>query len=261
MFRRNKKLLVYFLILLAPLFLLFSRSPLIRLVKISVIETNQGPFGFVVGIANEIKKILLYHHTYQQYQQTKKEAESLKARLVGQQEVLLENKRYQRLLEFKGSLVFSSVAATVIGRDPSNWNAAVILDKGEKDGLSVGLPVVNALGVVGKITEVTPKTSKVLLLTDPSFGVAGLIQRSREGGLIAGTLQGYCRMKYLSIQADVQKGDVVISSRLSSSFPEGLLIGKVFKITENLSSPGKEAWIEPAVSISQLEEVLVIKKK
>jgi len=258
--KRNQKLLVYSLILFVPFFFLFSKSPAVVPFKLKLFETVSFPLKIVSIPFQEIKKFFLYHYTYDQYQKLKKDYAALRARLIGLDEVFIENKRYEKLLEFKRNLVFSSVAANVIGRDPSNWNAVVLIDKGERDGLTPGMPVVNALGVVGKISEVTSKSSKVILLNDPGFSVAAVVQRSREGGLISGTLQGLCRMRYLSAGADIKTGDIVVTSRLSSSFPEGLLIGKVISLEESQSSPGAECLIQPAVSSSQFEEVLVIKK-
>ena len=260
MFKRNQKLLVYSLILLVPFFFLFSQSPAVNPLKLQFLEVVSFPLKIISIPFQEIKKIFLYHDTYHQYQKLKKDYAALRARLIGLDEVSLENKRYEKLLEFKRNLVFSSVAANVIGRDPSNWNAVVLIDKGERDGLAPGMPVVNALGVVGKISEAASKTSKVILLNDPGFAVAAVVQRSREGGLISGTLQGLCRMRYLSVGADIKSGDIVVTSRLSSSFPEGLLIGTVISVEESRSSPGVECLIQPAVSSSQFEEVLVIKK-
>ncbi len=261
MFKRNQKLLVYSLLLLIPFLLLWCKpSAVVDPFKLNVMELSAGPLKVISFPFQEIKKILLYHYTFNQYQKLKKDYESLKARLIGFDEVLIENKRYEKLLEFKRNLIFSSVASNVIGRDPSNWNAVMVIDKGQRDGLQVGMPVVNPLGVVGKIAEVSARTSKVILLSDPSFSVAGIVQRSREGGLISGTLQGFCRMRYLSVGADIKAGDIVVTSLLSSSFPEGLLIGQVISVEESKSSPGVECLIQPAVSSSQFEEVLVIKK-
>ncbi len=229
-------------------------------IRLDVVETTSGPLKVILIPFVEFKKILLYHQTFKDYQRLTKDYEALKARLVGMEEVAIENKRYEKLLDFKRNLVFSSIVAGVIGRDPTNWNAAIIIDKGEVDGISIGMPVVNPLGVVGKVAEVTKRTSKVILLTDPSFSVAAIIQRSREGGLVSGTLQENCRMRYLAPDADIKKGDVVVTSRLSSSFPEGLLIGEVIGVEESKSAPGVEGVIASAVLTSQLEEVIVIKK-
>ena len=134
----------------------------------------------------------------------------------------------------------------------------MIIDKGQANGIRQGMPVVNALGVVGKIAEVGQDSSKVVLLTDPQFSVAALIQRPRESGLVSGTLQGVCRMRYIRTVAKIHIGDKVITSKLSSSFPEGLLIGEIISINNHPSKPAVEALIKPSVTFSQIEEILVI---
>ena len=260
MFNRNQKLLIYSLVFVIPFFLLISKPPILDPLKSQVVQSSSLPLQIISFPFQELKKLLFYHWTFNQYQRLKKENETLKARLTGMEEVLIDNKRYERLLDFKRNLIFSSVAANVIGRDPSNWSSAMIIDKGTKEGIEPGMAVVDPLGVVGKVAEVTQKTGKVVLLNDPSFSVAGLVQRSREGGLISGTLQGLCRMRYLSPEADIVVGDTVITSRLSSSFPEGLLIGTVIAVEPSKTSPGIECLLQPATSASQFEEVLIIKK-
>ncbi len=203
--------------------------------------------------------MFFYHRTYEEYRRLKREVDSLKSRLIGLDEILQENQRYEQLLNFKRSLVYSSVAANVIGRDPTNFNQAMIIDRGERDGLTIGMPVVNAQGVVGKIAEVGQKTSKIILLTDPQFSVAAVLQGLRVGGVVSGTLQGICRMRYLSSSQNMTIGDKVVTSQLSSSFPEGLLIGEVVAIKTNENRPTVECLIKPSVSFFQVEEVLIIK--
>ena len=208
----------------------------------------------------EIKKILFYHSTFNKYIKLKEEMAISKGKLIVQEEIFWENKRLKGLLDLKTNSKYPMLAAKVIGRDPANWGATIYIDRGEKDGMKQGMPVVNALSVIGKIQEVGKNVSKVMLLTDPTFSVAALLQRTREGGLISGTLQGVCRMRYLSLEADIHVGDKVITSNLSSSFPEGLLIGEVMGIEENRNSPTMECLVQPAVSLSEIEEVLIIKK-
>lgn len=209
----------------------------------------------------ELKKIALFHVTYDRYIKLKQDSGILQTKLIQQEEILAENKRLKGLLDLKFSAKYPMIAANVIGRDSSNWNAIIIIDRGQKDGLRPGMAVIDTANVVGKILEVGRNTAKVMLLSDPSFSVAAILQRSRETGLVSGSLQGSCRMRYLSPEADIRAGDVVITSTLSSSFPEGLLIGEVIRIEESQASPTMECLLRPAASLSQLEEVLVIKNK
>jgi len=258
-FRTNRKNLIYLCIFLAAFFLLFTGSKSFQGFKSGIINIAAVPIRILSFPIREAKKILYYHRTFDEYKRLKEEADVLKARLVGLEEVIRENTRLEDLLKFKRTLVYSSVVASVIGRDPSYWNSTMIIDKGEKDGIRQGMPVVNALGVVGKIAEVSGGTSKVVLLTDSQFSVAALIQRPRESGLVSGTLKGVCRMKYIRARAKIHIGDKVITSKLSSSFPEGLLVGEVIAIDDNPKKPTVECLVQPSVAFSQIEEVLVIK--
>ncbi len=256
----NRKNLIYCGILLVTFFLLFSNAKSFYGFKSGVVKASLLPIRIISYPINEVKKILFYHRTFDEYKRLKEKTEVLKARLVGLEEVVRENTRFEKLLKFKRNLVYASVVANVIGRDPSYWNSTMIIDKGEVDGIEQGMPVVNALGVVGKISEVSGETSKVILLADPQFSVAALVQNPRESGLVSGTLQGVCRMKYIRTDAQIKVGDLVITSKLSSSFPEGLLIGEIIKIYDDAKMPTVECLVRPSVAFSQLEEVLVIMK-
>jgi len=202
--------------------------------------------------------MLFYHRTFDEYKKLRREVEVLKARMIGMDEVIRENTRLEKLLEFKRQLIYPSIPASVIGRNPSQWNSTIVINKGEKDGIIQGFPVVNALGVVGKVSEVDKNKSKVILLTDPQFSVAALIQRPRESVLVSGSLQGLCRIRYLGEDADIKIGDQVITSKLSSSFPESLYVGEIVDIKTKFNASQKEYIVQPAVTFSQLEEVLVI---
>ena len=258
MFKKNQKNLIYLCILLFPFLLFFLRPQSLSAVKASIIDFTSFPLRLFSLSIQEAKKVLYYHYTFDEYKRLKNENGVLKSRLIGLEEVIRENTRLEKLLEFKRHLIYSSVVASVIGREPSHWNSSLIIDKGADDGIKQGQPVVNALGVVGKITEVNRVTSKVIFLTDPQFSVAALIQRPRESGLVSGSLQGVCRLRFLNENADIQAGDKVITSKLSSSFPEGLYIGEISQIQKDPEDLSVECIIQPAVSFSQIEEVLVI---
>ena len=217
------------------------------------------PVRMVLFPFEEVKKVLVYHHTYNEYLKFKKRAGLLEIERIAAEEFMKENKRLKGLLDLKQTLPFQSVAAEVVGRDSSQWSSVIIIDKGEKDGIKAGMPVVDTSSILGKIWEVGKNTSKVLLINDPTFSVAAILERSRESGLITGTLQGTCRMRYLAPQADIRIGDRVLTSEISSFFPAGFLIGEVQEIQESLEGPSMECLVIPTASLSQIEEVLIIK--
>ena len=260
MLRDNQKNIIYILILVIPFLLFVGQSRFFTAVKFGFITVATVPIKIISFPIREFKKVLYYHRTFEAYKSLRKEVGYLKARLIGIDELSKENARLDELLRLKRNLVFSSVAANVVGREPSYWNNSMIIDRGEEHGITVGQPVVSAQGVVGKIFEVSATTAKVILVTDPQFSLAALAQRTRESGLVSGTLDGNCRMSYIDSDARIRPGDKIITSKLSSSFPESLMIGTVMDVVENSRELTMEAIIEPAVPLSQLEEVLVILK-
>ncbi len=260
MFKKFQKNLIYLLLIFLPFYFFFIRNHSFSRFKFNITQLAKGPIYLVSFPLGEMKKILFYHRTFDEYIRLRKNVELFKARFVGMDEVMRENARLEKLLDFKRKLIYSSVAANVIGREPAYWNSSILIDRGQKDGIKEGMPVVNALGVVGKVAEVSENQSKVILLTDSQFSVAALVQRTRESGLVSGTLQGICRMRYIRQDAKVQVGDKIITSKLSFSFPENLIVGEVTSVHENPRGPSVECTIQPAVSFSQIEEVLVILK-
>jgi len=258
--KANKKLVVYLLIFALPFALLFLDQEKVQPFKMQIVERTFSPIAVILFPFEEIKKIIFYHGTYNKYLKLKKETDILKGKLLSQNEIVRENARLKSLLDLKGTLSYPTIASRVVGRDLSHWNSIAIIDKGESDGLKPGMAVVSPLGVVGKIAEVGKKKSKVILISDPDFSVAAVIERTRETGLVTGTLRGLCQMQYLSLGADVKKGDRVVTASLSSSFPEGFLVGTVIDVDGDGDSSTTQCLIAPAVLPGRLEEVLIIKK-
>ena len=255
---RYKKF-IYLFVFLIPFYFFFIRAQSFNPLKAQFVQILKGPIRIISVPLKEIKKILYYHYIFDEYKKIKAERDILKSRLIGMDELLLENNRLRDLLHLKKSLVYSSVSANVIGRSPSRWSSSIIIDQGKEEGIKQGMPVVNELGVVGKIAEVYDKSSKVILLIDPQFSVGALIRSTRESGSVSGALGDFCRMKYLNEDARINLGDDVITSKISSDFPAGLLIGHIMSVEETKNGL-LECRIKPAVSLSILEEVLVIVK-
>lgn len=260
MARKLSKNLLYVLLLLVPIFLLVVRPAFLNEGKNTVVEGAITPLSIIAWPFMELKKLVLYHVTYEEYIRLKRENGGLWAKITNARELLLENKRLSGLLDFKRELPYETESAVVIGRDPTNWNAVLIIDKGRRSGIKIGMPVVNPSGVVGKVIETGDHISKVILVSDPNFNVAAVAQESRESGLLSGTLQGMCRLRYLPEDATVQVGEKVVTSKLSSTFPDGILIGTVVSIQNHPGTTGTECLVRPATFPSRAEEVLILKK-
>ena len=170
----------------------------------------------------------------------------------------LMGKRLALLLEFQQDESIRTVAAKIIGRSPSNWYQGIILNKGEAAGIREQMGVMTPAGVVGRIVRTSGSTSIALLVVDPNVAIAGMIQRTRDEGIVQGTSEGLVRMKYLPPHAPVKKGDDVVTSGLTGGFPREVPIGKVSRVEESEDNLFQTAEIVPAVQFRYLDEVLIV---
>jgi len=167
-----------------------------------------------------------------------------------------QNQQLRDLLDFKGDQKQQGLAAPPIGRSADHWWQQVILGRGKSDGVSNGDIVVAPGGVVGRIFEVSPNTSRVLLLSDPSSRVGATISRSRFMGYARGTSANRAVMEFFDKVPDVRRGDVVVTSSFSCFFPAGLPIGRVESVDLS-KSPAPEAVINLSAPINSLEWAII----
>jgi|DewCreStandDraft_1066081.scaffolds.fasta_scaffold00849_3 rod shape-determining protein MreC len=173
-------------------------------------------------------------------------------------EILETDRRLAELLKFRTNFLGDAQAAMVIARDPFPAFGTVTISKGEADGVRKGMAVVSPQGVVGRILTTSAHSARVLLITDHNSGVDALVQRTRARGIVEGSLDGRCSMKYLKREEDVTVGDRIITSGLDGVFPKGLLIGEVTHVTRGTRGLLQVAEVRPAARLETLEEVLVL---
>ncbi len=202
----------------------------------------------------------------EEVERLRQENELLNIRLNTLTEVENENERLEVLLnareEYEG---LSPVFAKVIAKDTGVWFDTFAINRGQNDGISTNMAVVNADGLIGRVYEVGMNYSKVLTLIDPRSSVAALIGRTRDNGMMQGittpasdTVE--CYMYYLPNIANVRVGDEVFTSGLDSLFPKGLKIGSVIAISREADTSDKYAVISPACDFSSIEEVYVLRQ-
>lgn len=174
-------------------------------------------------------------------------------------EAEIERTILREQLQFKlANPTYELLAAEVIGRDPSNLLQYIIIDRGANDGVAVGMPVVTARGLVGRVTSVYPQSARVMLLTDPASSVNALIQSSRATGVVQGQGQRGLVMRYIEQSEQVAVGDVVLTSGLGGNFPKRLVIGQVTAVKRNDVEMFQEVQVQSAVRFDRLEIVLVV---
>jgi len=175
-----------------------------------------------------------------------------------------ENARLTELLQLRSNFPsWEMVGARVISASPTYWQDTFIIDKGKNDGIEKDMVVVMGGNVVGRVVEISASTARVMTLIDSQSAISGIIERSRENGIVkglsvVGTESRLCRMEYLSQEADLTPGDRVLTSGLGGIYPKGLLIGEVMEIATGEGEADRYAIVKPAVDLAHIEEVLII---
>jgi rod shape-determining protein MreC len=151
------------------------------------------------------------------------------------------------------------IPATVIGYDPEATQHIITIDRGARDRIARDDGVVTADGAVGRVVEVNPISSKVLLIIDAASKLPAVVQRGRWWAIAVGT-QTRLKLQYISQDAKLRRGDVVVTGE-GRSFHAGTPIGRIAQIaTANAGALDQSAIVEPAVSFGSLSRVLVLAK-
>jgi len=254
-FKISKQNLKY---LFAALIFVISIPYLISLSSNPLQKTTKTPISLFCLLQREARGLLFYHRNYLENERLRNENYLIRGKFTEFKELYQENARLKNLLVFKKKSSFKLIAARVIARAPDNWSSSLLIDKGRYQGIRKGMVAINYQGLVGKVVETGDSISKIVLVNDPGLGISGIIQRTRQEGLVNGTLGGNLIMRYLPEDADISVGDTVVTSELSQSYPKGLIIGKVTNLGKEFSGLNRYAVIKPAAELSNIEELLVI---
>lgn len=207
------------------------------------------------GLGNVVANLTADQETLSELQA---EVDELRARNAELEEEASSAERLQELLDLRDENDLQTVSARIISGSTDSWSATVTLDKGTSSGLSAGMPVTTASGVIGQIVSCSATTSTVRLLSDEASSISAMVQSSRAQGMLSGSASGEVTLELVSTSQEVSTGDVIVTSGLGGVFPKGLPIGKVISVT---SDPG-DLYLDIAVELyadtSRAEEVLVI---
>lgn len=171
-----------------------------------------------------------------------KENEELRRLQLGTANVLLrqqhlehENMRLRALLDMRARLPVAGRIAEILyaARDP--FSRRVIIDKGLQHGIGAGQAVVDDVGVIGQVVRVFPLTAEVLLLTDKDQAIPVEVQRNGLRAILAGAGAGMMELRFLAANAEVQSGDILVTSGLDGVYLPGLPVAKVVKVDRDNS--------------------------
>jgi len=263
--RRNRVVLTSGSLLLISLLLLSAGArtrqridPVASLMREGMRPLQSAVTAAVDGVADTWRMYVALIGVKKENERLRWRILELKQQAVRLAEVEQTDKRLQELLNFRSTIDGSVQAAQIIGRDPQPWFGTVSINKGEADGIHKGMAVVSPFGVVGQTTATSAHTARVLLVTDHNSGIDAVVQRSRARGIVEGTLDSGCVMKYVKRGEDLDVGDRIVTSGLDGIFPKGITIGEVTHVTRGNRGLLQVAEVKPSVPMDRTEEVLVI---
>jgi rod shape-determining protein MreC len=236
------------------------QTRLVRLWAVSAIAPFEKVFLSIGhGVSHTWNNYLDLRHVRQQNQQLQSELDRMRLEQSSLAEDARQGFRLQKLFGFQQKYVSKTVAAHVIGTSGSDLSRVLIIDKGYKDGLRTDMPVITPDGVVGKVRDVFPLTAQVLEINDETSGLGIILTQTRLRGILRGNTAGQTEIIDILPDERIRTGEQVVTSGGDNVYPPGLPVGMVERVVNDPErNPYVAVVVRPAVSLSRLDEVLVI---
>ena len=169
-----------------------------------------------------------------------------------------ENERLRKLLVVKEreSAKGQVVQILYTARDP--FSRKVIVDKGQQSGVVIGQPAIDEAGVVGQVTRVFPFSAEITLITDKDQAVPVQIVRSGQRSVVFGLGNGQLELRYMPANADVQVGDVLVTSGLDSVYLQGFPVARVVNIERDSAYSFARIFCVPIAGVENFGEVMIL---
>lgn len=174
------------------------------------------------------------------------------------QQLEAENVRLRKLLDVKDRQQAKGQVAQILytARDP--FSRRIVVDKGQQDGIAAGLPVIDELGIVGQVTRIYPFVSEVTLITDKDQAIPVQIVRNGLRSVVFGLGSGRLELRYMPANADVEEGDLLVTSGLDGVFLPGFPVARVAKIEREASYSFARILCVPVAAVEAYSEVMIL---
>jgi rod shape-determining protein MreC len=193
----------------------------------------------------------------------REEVDGLRAQQRTYQDVLKENERLRGAMAMAKRCGCRTVGASVVATSASNFQWAITIDAGAQQGIAPDMAVIDASGLVGRVSKVTENYSTVLLISDPSSGVAASVARNKAPGVLRGQGQQDLLFEPVRAGADVRPGDSVVTQGYQGGvFPAGIPIGGVASVDRvSAESLVARVAVQPYADLASLDVVAVVVAK
>lgn len=221
------------------------------------------PTQYITGVFDNVDSLL---NTYEENKRLKSRLEQFAKLQASVNDLASENTRLREIVDKEEDLrKYDPIQATVIARNPDQWEEKVVLDKGTLHDVEVNMAVITAKGLIGKVILTTPFTSTVELLStqNPNYRVSAMVVDETE---VFGLIEGYdderkeLILKRIDSDIEIKKGQLIQSSGLGGIFPKGILIGEITEVTTDDFGLTKMAYVKPSAEFALLDHVMIAKR-
>jgi rod shape-determining protein MreC len=176
------------------------------------------------------------------------------------EQLALENRQLRALLNLRERLPVTTRAAEVLYEAADPYSRKLIVNQGAMQGVRLGSPIMDELGVLGQVTRVYPLLSEITLLTDRDQAISVLNTRTAVRGVAYGEYQGspQLELRYLATNADIEVGDTLTTSGIDGVYPPGLLVGRVTRVERRAGSMFARVLAEPLAQAQGVRHVLLL---
>ena len=170
-----------------------------------------------------------------------------------------QNVRLRELLNSSALVNEKVEVAELIGVDPNPFTHRIIINKGERDGVILGQPVLDARGLMGQVVELMPYTSRVLLLTDTTHSIPVQVNRNGLRAIASGTGNPErLELRHVADTADIKEGDLLVSSGLGQRFPAGYPVATVKEVIHDSGQPFAIVRAVPTAALNRSRYLLLV---
>lgn len=237
-----------------------ERLETVRYVLSSVVYPMQYVVNLPVRAGHWISESLVSHEELlRENQRLRQEHLLMSAKLQRYSMLVEENKRLRELLDSSMRLSERVLVAELVEVELAPFRQQVVINKGARDGVYNGQPVMDASGIMGQVIHVGPFSSNVLLITDPDHALPVQVNRNGLRAIAVGTGQDdRLLLEHLPTNSDIRKGDLIVTSGLGRRFPRGYPVGTVESVSLEPGEPFATVVVRPSAKLNQSLEVLLV---
>lgn len=170
-----------------------------------------------------------------------------------------ENVRLRQLLNGKDMLQDKVLIAELVGVSPNPLSHIVMINRGSREGVYEGQPVLDAFGLMGQVVDVDEESSKVLLISDSTHAIPVQVNRNGVRAIAEGTGDlNRLSLRHVSINADIREGDILVSSGLGERFPVGYPVAEVEQVVRNSGQAFARVIARPMARLDRSRHVLLV---